>query len=346
MGDYRTFRQRFFLSSYAWDIIENDAAIFTNARRPSIAGMINLILELYMDDSEAAIENSVDRRRVVLREQLAELPDGETKETVIDTFLNSYIRELTDKKNSYPCEENRVSSLSEKNYLFSQKWRDKYNVYGESVSKLFKAVIEEYTRKSYYEREEIILQDLINHLTFCKDKSQMIRVLLKNGRKYMIRPYDICHDPNINYHYLVGMAKRAETDYKDRLVSFRLSGIKECRPIKEPSGRITAAEKQEIKQRLKNSGVQFLLEEQELIEVKLTETGKKNYESQFHLRPNYTDRKQVDGDTWLYTFECTPMQAEFYFFKFGADVEVIAPKSLRERFSKKYYDAYHKYDTK
>ena len=73
MGNYRTFRQRFNLSSYAWDIIENDAAIFTNARKPSIAGMINLILELYKDDSEAAIEKSADRRRTVLRQQLADL---------------------------------------------------------------------------------------------------------------------------------------------------------------------------------------------------------------------------------------------------------------------------------
>ena len=337
MGNYKTFRQRFNLSSYAWDIIENDAAIFTNAKKnPSIAGMINLILELYKDDSEAAIEKSVDRRRTVLREQLADLPDDEIKDRIIEVLLHNFIKEQSDKINSYPCEDNRVSSLTEENYLFAQKWQDKYDLYGGSVSKFFKAVIEEYARKSYYEREAIILQDTVNQLTYYKENSQLIRVMLKNGRKYRMRPYDICHDPDFNYHYLVGMAKKEGTDYKDRLLSFRLSGLQECRPLKEPSGRIIASEKQKIKQRMKESGVQFLLEEQETIEVMMTKDGKKKYESQLHLRPNYVERKQVDDDSWLYKFECTPMQAEFYFFKFGADAIIIEPDSLKEKMISKY----------
>ena len=344
MGNYKTFRQRFNLSSYAWDIIENDAAIFTNAKKPSIAGMINLILELYKDDSEAAIEKSVDRRRTVLRQQLADLPDDEAKDRIIEVLLHNFIKEQSDKINSYPCEDNRVSSLTEENYLFTQKWQDKYDLYGGSVSKFFKAVIEEYARKSYYEREAIILQDVVNQLTYYKENSQLIRVMLKNGRKYRMRPYDICHDPNFNYHYLVGMAKKEGTEYRDRLLSFRLSGIKECRPLKEPSGRIIASEKQKIKQRMKESGVQFLLEEQETIEVILTKMGKKNYESQLHLRPNYVQQKQLDDDTWQYTFECTQMQAEFYFFKFGADAEVLSPVSLRKKFWRKYSEACQKYD--
>lgn len=59
MDDYRKYRQRFTLSLLAWHTIENDADIFISRRIPSKAGMINLILEMYMDESDAAVNKAL-----------------------------------------------------------------------------------------------------------------------------------------------------------------------------------------------------------------------------------------------------------------------------------------------
>lgn len=345
MEDYQLYRQRFNLSMTAWEVIHNDAPIFLIKKKPSFAGMINLILEMYMEDSDAAIENAILRRKNYLEEQLAEYADEEAKEKVIDILTAKYIEELRDKIATYPCDINKSSSLTRENYETTLKWRDHYSCYGNSVAKFFKTVIEEYARKPYYEREGIILRKTIEELGLCMEKRRLLRLTLKDGKHYDVRPYKICHDPDYNYHYLVGMSKESGTEYDEKISSFRVSKILGIRQLKEPSGKITKSEANEIELRLKNSGTQFLLSDQETIIVRLTKRGKKEYESRLHLRPNYAELKQVDDDTWLYTFECTPIQAEFYFFKFGADAEVIAPKYLREKFCKKYFEAYHEYDT-
>ena len=43
------------------------------------------------------------------------------------------------------------------------------------------------------------------------------------------------------------------------------------------------------------------------------------------------------------TFKCTEQQAEYYFFKFGADAIIEEPISLRKQFEDKYKLAISKY---
>ena len=44
-----------------------------------------------------------------------------------------------------------------------------------------------------------------------------------------------------------------------------------------------------------------------------------------------------------YVFYCTQQQAEYYFFKFGKDAEILEPATLRSRFQKLYLEAAGKY---
>lgn len=336
MKAYQLFRQRFYLSVTAWEVINNDATIFITKKKPSFAGMINLILEMYMDNSDAAIENAVLRRRNYLGEQLSDYSDEEEKEKVVNILTAKYIEELREKIASYPCDINKSSSLTEDNYEIAQKWQDKYSCYGNSVAKFFKAVIEEYARKPYYEREGIILRKTIDELESCIEKHQLIRLTLKDGRQYDVRPYKICHDSDYNYHYLTGMSKKTGTDNVEKATPFRISGIKSIRRMHEPSGRIKKIEAVEIEQKLQNSGAQFLLDEQESIVVRLTPKGKKDYETQLHLRPRFIEREQVQDGSWKYTFNCTQRQAEYYFYKFGSDAIIEQPPKLRDKFMCRY----------
>ena len=67
------------------------------------------------------------------------------------------------------------------------------------------------------------------------------------------------------------------------------------------------------------------------IHVKLTKAGVNKYRRQTHLRPPLV--RELDG---TYVFRCTTAQAEFYFFKFGKDAEILLPMDLRERFKSMY----------
>ena len=59
------------------------------------------------------------------------------------------------------------------------------------------------------------------------------------------------------------------------------------------------------------------------------------YDTITHLRPPFNECVS-NGDCWILTFSCTQMQADYYFFKFGAEAEVLTPTSLRNDFRKKY----------
>lgn len=74
------------------------------------------------------------------------------------------------------------------------------------------------------------------------------------------------------------------------------------------------------------------------IHVRFTKAGVYKYRRQTHLRPPLV-REQDD----VYVFRCTTAQAEFYFFKFGRDAEILLPVDLRERFKSMYEAAANTY---
>ena len=58
------------------------------------------------------------------------------------------------------------------------------------------------------------------------------------------------------------------------------------------------------------------------------------YRRQTHLRPVLVRREED-----RFVFQCTLAQAEFYFFKFGKDAEILRPEPLREKVKTMYEEA-------
>ena len=89
--------------------------------------------------------------------------------------------------------------------------------------------------------------------------------------------------------------------------------------------------------------VDFLSYETEDILVRITKFGMQRYLRTARLRPDIIS-SEPDGDSYtVCTFHCTKQQAEYYFASFVDDVEIISPKSLRDRFTKIYKNALNKY---
>ena len=342
-SNYYESRQHLNLSELAFEIIENDKSAFLE--KSSRQRIINMILRNYMDSADASIDTATARYEEKLRLSLLSIPDGEKKNEIISSLVEIYRHDLVQISTHYPKGHAFKMQLDKENFEAMSEWRDTGGYYGGVPGRCLKAGIEEYARKTQYEREGILLRDSIEELQSCIDAHQLVVITLNGIRqsRHEVRPYLICSDPGCNYHYLVGMTRKAGTAYPERVASFRISRIITIKRSHSRSGKITSVQGQEIEQKLRDDGVQFLLQDSEPIRIRLTAQGKKMYDSQAHLRPRFSEVNKLSDGSWLYSFDCTQMQAEFYFFKFGADVVVEFPLELRERFMKKYRDAAEQY---
>ena len=316
MKEYYEARQHLNLSQFAYDIVEFDKCEFLQT--PSRDRIINMILSSFREDADAAIDNAAARYRDLLTKQLASIADNATKTATIKTLVNSYCDELQKKALSYPKECAFKTHLNEENYRAKDDWRDIGGYYNNNVGAYIKAVIEEYARKPYYEREFILLRGKVDTIETAISSHRLLIITLRNGSKFEVKPYCICGDPGYNYHYLVGYSRKGGVDDEEYPVSFRLSRIIDIRYSYARSGKIPKTQITEIKKRLHDVGVQFMLQEQDTIQIKLTAQGKKMYEAQAHLRPVYSTRQLCEDGSWQYEFCCTQLQAEYYFFKFGS----------------------------
>lgn len=339
-GDYYEARQHLNLSYAAFDVIELDKAGFLE--KPSRTQIMNRILSLYREDADASISTACDAYQERLEEQLSALPDSSEKRALLTALRNAHREALIQAANSYPDEHAFKFQLNQENYAFFHSWEDTENAYDNIPGRYMKAIIEEYARKPLVERERIIYREWIDQIEYAIAEHRVMSLRLKSRASFEFRPYCICTDQGYNYNYLVGLSKRAGSHSPEIVSSFRLSNISRI-TINSRHSRITTEQRKTIEEKLRAVGVQFLVLEPNTICVRLTGQGKNMYDTQAHLRPSFISQRENPDGTWDYEFLCAPLQAQFYFFKFGAEAEILSPLELRESFKNQYALALERY---
>ena len=334
---YYDARQHLNLSQFAYDVVELDK--YALQGKPSFTKAINHIFEMYRDTADAAIDLACGRYVDSLKDELASVPESPEKEAIIQTLREAHRKQLIQTANSYPRGHSFKVQLYRENFAFISEWHDTEAAYHHTAGRFIKAVIEEYARKPLADRESILYRGFIDLVNDCIRTEKAMLVTLKNKCRYEIKPFCVCRDPGNNYNYLVGYSKvaGASTD-TECLASYRISNVQSYKKTGK-SGHLTESRKKDADRKLQAVGIQFLLQEPETIQIRLTPRGNSMYNSQAHLRPAFDSRQQNEDGTWLYAFSCTPIQVQFYFFKFGADAEVLSPPELRERFTGEYEKA-------
>lgn len=148
-------------------------------------------------------------------------------------------------------------------------------------------------------------------------------------------PYTIEIDRLSKYNYLVGYGSEIQADgslQRERMVSFRISNIKQLRIMNSKSGRMTKDKQKQLKQALFTKGPQFLNGNTIEVIAKFTNKGIDRYYRHANMRPTYTEK--LDEHTFV--FHCPEHQAHYYFFSFGNDVTILSPRFLREQFKNQY----------
>lgn len=342
-------KQRLNLSVLANEVIQGDMFAFG---AETWDGFLNRIFKYFYPKADASISLSLNTYVSELNELLSDIiKDKEMRRRVITRLSDKKKNRLKELANVDEKGEGFYFNLQKENFIYlsdpqSECDEDKY--YKNNRSRYIKAVFEEYARLHYVQRELIYFTPYVQEIKQAiKDKYQL-KITTGYDRKYIIYPYKILYDPLATANYLVGYSKRNSCpDDTERPCSFRISALKSVDGEKSKSAflkkeRIKQLEKQ-LEQVIVKRGVQFLSSEEERITVRLTEEGVRKYHRQIHLRPKLANLKEeIKVDTDL-VFSCTEAQAEFYFFKFGRDVEIVQPQRLRERFISLYREALKKY---
>ena len=291
---------------------------------------------------------------------LADLPK-QTRETVIFKMTSSYKAEIMDKVISLLKQgssdmawnmtiQRDVGDLLEnlcKRGFFS------YNNSAElSRGKYMGAVFEQYAALPYVEREKVFFAGIYSDLEDAIEFKRAINIIYTQAKTpFYVIPHFIEPDKLSMYNYLIGFARRIESpDEPLSIHSFRLSKIHAVeidRHSKPGHGDLSDKQQAQQRMRIKKSreklGTMFISDEDNIvqIEVRLTPKGKQKYIEQVHMRPSGHIKPGSENE---YIFTCSRRQAEYYFYKFGKDAEVLCPADIREKFLEQYRDAMRLYE--
>lgn len=304
-------RQRVNLSDEAFDVIESDRYTFGNEKTLSYSGIISQIFLLFALKSSAMSDNTI-----LIEEYLARKPGRAQKKCpslqndVLDFFERPDINEIIKRK-----------------------------VFNSSPGKFIKAVIEEYAEKPFLEREKICFSGTVKNINdgIKLKKRKLLRIITGNNA-FIVRPYAIMTDKQSTYNYLVCIIDKTINAKLKKIVSLRLSRIKSVEVLHDSEFEFSDSEIDEIKKMISEKGVQFLRGELQTIRVEFTHIGLNMYRDLLFQRPQMHSSEEN-----IYTFKCTPAQAEYYFFKFGAEAKIIEPDELKQKIVDMYVKAMEAY---
>jgi hypothetical protein len=216
-----------------------------------------------------------------------------------------------------------------------------------SRGKYMGAVFEEYASLPFVEREKVYCHDLFENIVDAIDFKRAINIIYTQDKiPYFVIPYFLETDKLSMYNYLVGYARLALSPNQSLSIhSFRITKIHAVtieRHLKPGHGELSDSQRAEQLAKIKKSreklGTMFISDEDKVAEIKvrLTRKGKQKYIEQVHMRPSGYIKIGNDDE---YVFTCPMRQAEYYFWKFGKDAQILSPSGLREKFLLLYKDA-------
>ena len=352
-------RQRVNLSSHALEIIKEDIFNFCDENgKESFSGFLNRIFKNFYAEAKSTIDYRINEKQEFLEKKYSSSEydnyDEETKEIIIDEFIELYTSELLDLSKSYDNGSSESFRINKENISILRDENVSAEYYDGALGKYLKALFEEYSNKLPYEREQIFFADEYKAINQAiKDEVKIKITLLSKGKdllpsRFEVEPYQIIHNKSKTYNYLIGFAKRIpqpgtelseaekNTTKEDSIKCFRLSNIATVTLYSKRNGAYIS--KNDIllfKEKMKDTDIEYLSGKTSEIIIKLSSLGIKLYNSIRYQRPQYL---KIDSNgKSIYYFNCTERQILNYFLKFGKDAYIIEPLELREKF-KEFYE--------
>ena len=335
-------RVRINLSEQASLVLEEDMYQFEVKER---SAFMNTVFRNYHQNAPASVSLYLQTRRSEMIDQFSEIISGEEeREHIISALLDNEEKGLLDQirqEQKLRCQSNSYRINNENLQFLTSEECGESEYYDDRPSLYIKCILEEYSRLPFIERERIFFADSYAAVEDAIKTHSLLKVRTKGNKLFHVYPFSLETDSLSTRLYLTGFSKRISEGSSEKIpASFRIPRLTSITCLRQ-SGRLTADEAAEIKQAIRSKSVQFLLSDEDTIRVRLTDEGIRKYNNQLYLRPT-KDPELSSG--YEYVFHCTSQQAEYYFFKFGKDAEIIAPPFLRSKFIEAYKNAAYIYN--
>ena len=336
-------KQRLNLSTLGQQVVSEDMFTFGEHKRSTF---INHIFENYYPIAEASVSLQLNQLDGQLSDLLSgPLEDEQTKKRLIKRIQNKRKEALETKAKSYEKGKSQPITLNKRvfNYLTEPTSECKEEKHYKKITEYLKAVIEEYARLPYIERERIYFLSYMEQIEQAIQNKYRLKVVTDQKKTFYVYPYQIMCDPLSTVHYLVGYSAESDSsDAEKRPCSFKIAALGSIQTEKSNGRSLNSSMKQQLLKIIASRGVQFMIGSEAEIRVRLTEKGVHKYHRLVPLRPAMIGEPEED----IYTFQCTIGQAKFYFFKFGEDAEILSPAELRDEFKNMYQQAADLYQKK
>ena len=347
-------RQYLNLSTYADGVLRSDMAAFDPEQSKS--GFLNRVIRRFFREADASISLRLKEREQELEAMFRQIPAENAEPSFTDRLTEMLLAEYEQaliRKREYPKEVNVGWDfrLDDENawWIYRSGSLSGEEAYYRRGSDYVKAVLEEYARLTFYEREAVYYNEEIRKIDEIIRDRRMLRITTA-GRVFEVKAYGILPDEQDRFHYLVGCSRPYHSTEPEIIASFRLSRIDHSQtrglsPNNNRSGRLTKKERLAVENTIHDRGVMYLMDPRKTVYLKMGQAGMDRYERKLTNRP-LLERQEggVPGRENVYRCFGTERQIENYFFDFGEDVEILAPEGLREKFAVRYRKAAGLYD--
>lgn len=194
-----------------------------------------------------------------------------------------------------------------------------------------------YSRKPLCEREQILFADTYMEITdACSNGRNLILTTKKAPQiKHHVIPYCITTGEDEMFNYL--LCEEVGVNDVSSLMTYRLNRIMRVGPTQ--TNKVFSQEIKERLKRMKERSPQYIINSDDRICVRMSQTGEKLYRNIYHNRPPYSNIVQEE-DTKLYYFDCSVSQAFMYFRKFEQNtIAIVQPNSLKAKLREFYQKA-------
>jgi hypothetical protein len=271
----------------------------------------------------------------------------EENEIKLGSFINIVLKNTFFKEEYYKLFDSSLLSIRDKGSYFkfrlaydNKKSLDKGDFsdinYIDTAPQYIKLVLETYANLSFFEREKILLTNIISELNdyILRKKSITFYTKTKNENEYIILPLIISPSKEYTFNYLIAK------DLEGNFISIRISNIvgkiyKSSTLILYP----TEFELDELKRNLIEYGATFACDKKIKVKVRLSQEGINSFSYSVIHRPIEVSR---EGN--IFSFECSAKQIEYFFFRFCENAEILEPIELRQLFINKYKSGLKQYE--
>ncbi len=332
-------RQRISISPEAMTVLEHDVSDFN---LDGLGELVNAIL-IYIEKYNLTQESNLIQYREKTSSYLNKAGIDPLGNDTLEKLCEYRKKEIEDKISAIKTHQR--GNIGKNIYIKQQvrRWLESHentedNYYGGSLLLYLNCLLEDYVKKDLYTRETIVIDEKISQIkAYIKDE-EWVNIYWPDGRSIRVFPIKVMPDKMNTHAYLACFKLSDNGAYSP--ASYRIASLPTDMQIAHgynPS--VTSSDREMLDKLVTERRIDFLSYEAEDLEIRLTKRGMQRYIRTARLRPDIIKSEPAENESQICTFHCTKQQAEYYFARFGEDVEVISPIDLRNRFEEIYKNA-------